>query len=245
MPDPAVPRQSDIVDDEPAASAKLRRSVEANADVDVDRKLNRAARSAQRLADLSDGQRYGETLDLFAEDAERATLQAMNTDIRQGTFEGFELPEVFLAAVESTAKRRAARTNATPREPAEAAQQQGDLIADAFAPRPATPGKAAAIARQASVAWIAAPDVDLDGARATAFADTVDALRAVVSEQRATAAAHARRTKTLLTLTFCAMLTTLAAGIAQTVVLLHASRPATFAFLSDADSTASAARTGR
>jgi hypothetical protein len=170
----------------------------------------------------------------------------MNTYIPEGTFEGIELPEVFLPAVESTAKRRAARANATPREPAEAApQQQGDLIADALAPRPATPGKAAAIALKASVAWIAAPDLDLDGARATAFADTVDALRAVVSEQRATAAAHARRTKTLLTITFCAMLTTLAAGIAQTVVLLHASRPATFAFLSDADATASAARTGR
>ena len=39
------------------------------------------------------------TLDLFAEDAERATLQALNTDIRQATLPGFELPDVFMAAV--------------------------------------------------------------------------------------------------------------------------------------------------
>jgi hypothetical protein len=39
------------------------------------------------------------TLDLFAEDAERATLQALNTDIRQSSLPGFELPEVFMAAV--------------------------------------------------------------------------------------------------------------------------------------------------
>ncbi|WP_060817858.1 hypothetical protein [Caballeronia sordidicola] len=41
------------------------------------------------------------TLDLFAEDAERAMLQALNTDIRQCMLPGFELPEVFMASVEA------------------------------------------------------------------------------------------------------------------------------------------------
>lgn len=65
-------------------------------------------RPAQRLASVqrprSFGVPYGApTLDLFADDAERATLQAMNTDVRQGTLAGFELPEVFMAAVSATA----------------------------------------------------------------------------------------------------------------------------------------------
>lgn len=64
---------------------------------DAEKKLARAARSAR----LTSAVRSDATPDLFAEDIERATFQAMNTDIRQGTLAGFELPEVFMAAVQS------------------------------------------------------------------------------------------------------------------------------------------------
>ncbi|MDR5739005.1 hypothetical protein [Caballeronia sp. LZ016] len=244
MPDPAVPRKPDV----DASSAKARRRAEA--DADAQKKIARAARPAQRLGEPSDAPRYGETLDLFAEDAERATLQAMNTDIRQGTFEGFELPEVFLAAVESSAKRRVARPVAVARE-ADDAPGQGDLIADALTPASSTRSKAA-VTRRASVAWIAASEPagwlspsrlsdEADPFRASAFSHSVDALRTVIDGQRATAAAHARHTKTMLTLTLCAMLTTLAAGIAQTVVLLRAGHEAS-AFPSNTDPHATPAR---
>ncbi|MDR5734919.1 hypothetical protein QCE47_21635 [Caballeronia sp. LZ025] len=228
MPDPAVPRNPDA----DASSAKSRQRAEA--DADAQKKLARAARPAQRAAEPGDGPRYGETLDLFAEDAERATLQALNTDIRQGTFEGFELPEVFLAAVESSARRRAARTDAAPREPADA-PEQGDLIADQLTVPSSTSSKAA-IAQQASVAWIAAPGFRINGevGPTNALAHTV---RAAIDQRSATAAAHARRTRSLLTVTLCTMLTTLAAGIAQTIALLQAGHQATLAFQSDTDPT--------
>jgi len=227
MPDPAVPRNPDA----DASSAKSRQRAEA--DADAQKKLARAARPAQRAAEPGDGPRYGETLDLFAEDAERATLQALNTDIRQGTFEGFELPEVFLAAVESSARRRAARTDAAPREPADT-PEQGDLIADALTIPSSTSSKAAAITSQASVAWIAPPALRINGEvhPASALAHTV---RATIDDQSATTVAHACRTRSMLTVTLCTMLTTLAAGIAQTIALLHAGHQATLAFQSDTD----------
>lgn len=115
MPDSAVPRNPDVSSDDTVPSAKASR--------------RSPARTAQRVAQLREAIRPGETLDLFAEDAERATQQAMNTDIRQGTFEGFELPEVFLAAVESSARRRAARA-AAPTEARAETPMQGDLITD-------------------------------------------------------------------------------------------------------------------
>jgi len=86
------------------------------AESDADAKLARAARSAQRLALLGRAPYGAPTLDLFAEDAERATLQALNTDIRQSSLPGFELPEVFMAAVPgedgSSAAVRALRSGA-------------------------------------------------------------------------------------------------------------------------------------
>jgi hypothetical protein len=81
------------------ASVSARRPAESEADA----KLARAARSAQRLALLSRVPYGAPTLDLFAEDVERATLQVLNTDIRQSTLPGFELPEAFMAAVSATA----------------------------------------------------------------------------------------------------------------------------------------------
>ena len=93
MADSAVTKQSRP---ERAASTKRR---QATVPTETEKKLARAARSAQRLAQLSDVARDDSTLDLFPDDPTRATLEAMNIDIRQGTLHGFELPDVVLAAV--------------------------------------------------------------------------------------------------------------------------------------------------
>ncbi|MFM0648415.1 hypothetical protein PQR14_29175 [Paraburkholderia bryophila] len=79
------------------AASKKRR--QATVSTETENKLARAARSAQRLAQLSDAARDDSTLDLFPDDPTRATLEAMNIDVRQGTLHGFELPDVVLAAV--------------------------------------------------------------------------------------------------------------------------------------------------
>ncbi|TDN62890.1 hypothetical protein B0G77_6483 [Paraburkholderia sp. BL10I2N1] len=71
----------------------------ATVSTETENKLARAARSAQRLAQLSDVARDGSTLDLFPDDPTRATLEAMTIDVRQGTLRGFELPAEVLAAV--------------------------------------------------------------------------------------------------------------------------------------------------
>ncbi|QQC66701.1 hypothetical protein [Paraburkholderia ginsengisoli] len=81
----------------PRVASKKRR--QATVSSDTENKLARAARSAQRLAQLSSASRDDSTLDLFPDDPTRATLEAMNIDIRQGTLHGFELPDVVLAAV--------------------------------------------------------------------------------------------------------------------------------------------------
>jgi hypothetical protein len=77
---------------------------------ETENKLARAARSAQRLAQLSDASRDDSTLDMFPDDPTRATLEAMNIDIRQGTLHGFELPDVVLAAVGATTSLDGAAT---------------------------------------------------------------------------------------------------------------------------------------
>src|SRR5260370_1325175 len=102
MPDSAVNPARQSVDSAVAsrrADAAADRSGRLPAETDAETKLARAARSAQRLALLSRAPYGAPTLDLFAEDAERATLQALNTDIRQSSLPGFELPEVSMAAV--------------------------------------------------------------------------------------------------------------------------------------------------
>ncbi|MDR5761597.1 hypothetical protein [Caballeronia sp. LZ035] len=230
--------------------------------VDTEKKLARAARSAQRLAQPSDDARNGETLDLFAEDAERAHLQALNTDIRQGTFEGFELPEVFLAAVQSSQAapsseaKRALKAHVAPAEPVQGLFQDEAPLSPSGDGDGAEPPKscalAAAVPRAASISCVAldghgaevasppaepsealgevSPEVnagaapELDGARAAAFADTVETLHAVMIEQRMSATAHARRMKAMLSIIVCAMLATVATGIAQTVLLVHMGR---------------------
>ena len=84
----------------PRANSKKRRANTLS--TETENKLARAARSAQRLAQLSDTSRDDGTLDMFPDDPTRATLEAMNIDIRQGTLHGFELPDVVLAAVGAT-----------------------------------------------------------------------------------------------------------------------------------------------
>ena len=79
-----------------AASKKQRQGAVST---ETENKLARAARSAQRLAQLSGAARDDSTLDLFPDDPTRARLEAMNIDIRQGTLHGFELPDVVLQAV--------------------------------------------------------------------------------------------------------------------------------------------------
>jgi hypothetical protein len=245
MSDSVVKRDSATLTDERAPLLKSRaREPAAKSGADAEKKIARAARSAQRLAQLSEVQRIGETLDLFAEDAERAHFQALNTDIRQGTFEGFELPDVFLAAVQSRGEqpvsKRAAQTDPTPAVPVQTSFV--DVLAQ-DEPQPSTmplpssdadddadrsPAELAAtlIARDRGTTTLlrhrrpeAAPDLDL--ARAAAFADTIDALRAVLVEQRAVTTAHGRHMKTMLAFIVCAMLLAVAANIAQATLLLR------------------------
>ncbi|WP_454874456.1 hypothetical protein [Paraburkholderia xenovorans] len=356
------------------AASKKRR--QATVSTETENKLARAARSAQRLAQLSDASRDDATLDLFPDDPTRATLEAMNIDIRQGTLHGFELPDVVLAAVgaidtgdsaslEARAARRAPRTpksdepvpvnaqlsgleiepvaamaamvspvgelalgdtkpatdaNAeekpavsAPLTPAMAAATVARSVtalrqasepgaatgattdtpvastsgvgkapqrfAATFAkaasasasalrgthtaettsavdePAPAesdaapteskpgtetlanssasaqasaesaTPWREARRAEAAAAALRAAPE--LDRARATAFADTVDALYGVIADQRRAATDHSRRMKWMLSIVVGALLVTVAIGITQTVLLMRLTRETT------------------
>jgi hypothetical protein len=68
---------------------------------------------------------------------------------------------------------------------------------------------------------------ELDHARATAFADTVDALYGVIADQRRAADDHTRRMKWMLTIVVCALLMTVAIGIAQTLLLFRLSHQST------------------
>ena len=356
----------------PRAGSKKRRANTVS--TETENKLARAARSAQRLAQLSDASRDDSTLDMFPDDPTRATLEAMNIDIRQGTLHGFELPDVVLAAVgaatslegasstssEARAARRAPRERteaayaAVPLagferiEPTQKVSAPKDLSSDAagaggvvpevvdvadgqaarvgdsqptspavsstlvspsmaaaslvrsvtarrpsgdssFSPTvpatsiatttpspPTTPtstadnSKPAALPSQRIAASFAKPatassetaDVngealdrastgpttgeakplpndaaglttppasapELDRARATAFADTVDALYGVISDQRHAATDHTRRMKWMLSIVVGALLMTVAIGITQTVLLMRLTRETT------------------
>ncbi|EDZ97989.1 conserved hypothetical protein [Burkholderia sp. H160] len=356
-----------------AASKKQRAGAVST---ETENKLARAARSAQRLAQLSGVARDDSTLDLFPDDPTRATLEAMNIDVRQGTLHGFELPDVVLQAVGAfdehapldKAARRAPRAakldapvpvneqlsgfdvepvmavadaraseatngasaDATPNTESNTDDKPTATSREAFAPlssamaaatvarsvtalrqaaeaesaatagagRPpqrfaATFAKAATASRDtASVATSAAIDSsdvsqsadkaatstqpassepatakqddepstatsvatprsasadkptafatslrdarrtdaaaaalrsepELDRARATAFADTVDALYGVIADQRRAATDHSRRMKWMLSIVVGALLVTVAIGIAQTLLLMR------------------------
>lgn len=371
MADSAVSTQS-----RPRRDASTKKRREATVSTETEKKLARAARSAQRLAQLSDVSRDDSTLDLFPDDPTRATLEAMNIDVRQGTLHGFELPDVVLAAVgaldtpsdstsaDAKAARRAPRaaradeparmdlqlsgleiepstvagpdaahplattglndqneTVVSPREaipplsPAmaaatvarsvtalrQAAEREVETVGSAVGNRLEAGGKSsqrsasgrkmgAAVADQADLAegsaasaqgevsasasarnanesaeadrstretpatassadvgsafaapWQeaqraeaaataaavqrAAPE--LDRARATAFADTVDALYGVISDQRRAATDHSRRMKWMLSIVVGALLMTVAIGITQTMLLMRLTRETT------------------
>jgi hypothetical protein len=357
------------------AASKKRR--QATVSTETENKLARAARSAQRLAQLSEASRDDSTLDLFPDDPTRATLEAMNIDIRQGTLHGFELPDVVLAAVgaidagdnvpvDARAARRTPRAaksddqpvpvnallsgleieplvatgsaagdvglgdakaadsaaaaeeksaapardasaplspsmaaatvarsvtalrqtsepgaatdtatvpasgggkapqrfaatfakaasasasqepaavaagvaNTTTSEPASAqsdAATEGskvglDASTNALASAQAnaafaTPWREARRAEAAAAALRAAPE--LDRARATAFADTVDALYGVIADQRRAATDHSRRMKWMLSIVVGALLVTVAIGITQTLLLMRLTRETT------------------
>lgn len=370
------------------AASKKRR--QATVSTETENKLARAARSAQRLAQLSDASRDDSTLDLFPDDPTRATLEAMNIDVRQGTLHGFELPDVVLAAVGAidadgapldakatrrmpragksdelaplngqlsgletdaveaagslvgelafgdgrsaaetpaeekpaasardaaaaltpamaaatvarsvTALRQAAEPGATttdtaaastsggatpPMSPqrfaatfakattasraaagAEAAdaeralpssssssesEPESESGATGVAPKPAAKASGNASASVAGLASghanvaFAAPSFreaqraeaaaaalraapELDRARATAFADTVDALYGVIADQRLAATDHSRRMKWMLSIVVGALLVTVAIGITQTVLLMRLTRETT------------------
>jgi hypothetical protein len=249
---------------------------------DTENKLARAARSAQRLAQLSDAARDGTTLDLFPDDTARAEQQALNIDVRQGTLQGFELPDVVLAAVgapdgvgfapASTAARgaRAAVAKADRHDgqlsidtsldgddavvtepdakPAVETPPHSALLTASSVARsstalrppadepeiPVPPMASAAPAPEIAIAQAAPPQAqppratpELDHARATAFADTVDALYGVIADQRRASSEHSRRMKWLLSIVVCALLATIAIGIAQTLLLSRLARQST------------------
>ncbi|SEJ86795.1 hypothetical protein [Paraburkholderia diazotrophica] len=346
---------------------------------ETENKLARAARSAQRLAQLSDAVRDDSTLDLFPDDTARAEQHAMNIDVRQGTLAGFELPDVVLAAAgaadgggfpagpaeakaglrgtraaSSSSKEQAPADDphagqmlieteaglpesaaaassaveqasnaasaeddmaAQPATSASVAKVTGDtssqtaslatasvmrsvaalrqasatvagsaeqkegakaLASGGAAQRPvAASAKAATVARDVTASdasakpgdgsgaidgnsGIGATDAmgtnatrpatpptrapyvattsrhqapratpELDQARATAFADTVDALYGVIADQRRADSDHSRRMKWLLTIVVCALLMTIAIGIAQTLLLLRLAHQST------------------
>jgi hypothetical protein len=80
-------------------------------------------------------------------------------------------------------------------------------------------------AEATAAALRAAPE--LDRARATAFADTVDALYGVIADQRLAATDHSRRMKWMLSIVVGALLVTVAIGITQTVLLMRLTRETT------------------
>ncbi|WP_309491319.1 hypothetical protein [Trinickia mobilis] len=101
--------------------------------------------------------------------------------------------------------------------------------APASAQQSAAPSHGKAFAREAAPYAPAgsrrAPD--LDWARATAFADTVDALYGVIADQRRAAGDHSRRMKWLLSIVVAALLVTIAIGITQTALLMRLTHEST------------------
>ncbi|WOD17234.1 hypothetical protein [Paraburkholderia kirstenboschensis] len=167
MADSAVSTQS-----RPRRDASTKKRREATVSTETEKKLARAARSAQRLAQLSDVSRDDSTLDLFPDDPTRATLEAMNIDIRQGTLHGFELPDVVLAAVGALD---------TPTD-----SMSADAKAARRAPRAARADEPAGIDAQLSgleiePSTVAAPDA----AHPVSAADRADQNEAVMSAREA------------------------------------------------------------
>lgn len=188
----------------PRAASKKRR--QATVSTETENKLARAARSAQRLAQLSGASRDHSTLDLFPDDPTRATLEAMNIDIRQGTLHGFELPNVVLAAVgaidagdgallDAKAARRAPRV-ARNDEPVPVNAQLSGLEIEPSMPAGLPAGEKAASADAKPAAKVSAdekpaavardPAMPLTSAMAASVARSVTALRQTGEPRAAT-----------------------------------------------------------
>ncbi len=244
-----------------AASTKRRAPAVSTATED---KLARAAKSAQRFAQLSDVRHDDGTADLFPDTTPRVSSQATAIDLRQGTLTGFELPpeviEAVVAAsasvpavdvrevvVDAKATRRAARpVKAEAASAPAAAPVSASASIEAAMPDAPTTSDEAAPTGQTGVQAVPVPPLpakipvfltsaatrerdtpELDHARATAFADTVNALYGVIADQRRTASDHARRTKTLLWIVVGVLSITVAIGVAEAALLMRLSRDAT------------------
>ena len=114
----------------------------------------------------------------------------------------------------SPSLRDAARAAATPHR-GQPQSLAAALIDDDRRTRTSTPSASQAPSREAS---------ELDTARATAYADTIDALYAVIADQRGAAAALSRRVNTVLMIVICVLLVTVAAGVAQSIALARLTR---------------------
>jgi hypothetical protein len=115
-----------------------------------------------------------------------------------------------------------AEADRSTRETAATAPSAGTGAAFAAPWQEARPAEAAAAA---AAVQRAAPE--LDRARATAFADTVDALYGVIADQRRAATDHSRRMKWMLSIVVAALLMTVAIGLTQTMLLMRLTRETT------------------
>jgi hypothetical protein len=113
-----------------------------------------------------------------------------------------------------------ASTSANPRVSAASAAYTRATFTPAAAARESQRAETAAASQHAATP-------ELDRARATAFADTVDAMYSVISDQRQAATDHSRRMKWMLSIVVGALLVTVAIGITQTVLLMRLTRETT------------------
>jgi hypothetical protein len=137
-------------------------------------------------------------------------------------------------SIQTRAASATSAATATPLASAELANARQDTKSSATTPAPASrdshtpfaaPAREARRAEAAAAALQAEPE--LDRARATAFADTVDALYGVITDQRRAATDHSRRMKWMLSIVVGALLVTVAIGITQTLLLMRLTRETT------------------
>jgi hypothetical protein len=231
-----------------AASKKPRTTAVSTATEDQD-KLVRVAQPDQRLAQPSDVPPDDRPSSLIPNDTARAAVAAAGVDLWQGTLTGFELPPVATeereasvpevsvpVGIETEAFPHAPRATkadsawiaAAPPEP----EPEPEPRSDAATPSPDAPSAVASAPAPAAPAHVLLPlapprerdMAELDRARATALAETVDALYGVIADQRRAASDHPRQTKRALSIMGGALVIAVAVGLAQTVLLMHLSR---------------------
>lgn len=177
------------------------------------------------------------TLDLFHDDPNPALTQAPGIDARQSalsTLSAVEPPEAAKAEAEpASASVQDGMADAAAQAPpvAAAAPRRAARAKRVAVPqnRPEGEGEGEAKAVEAAIAPVVASESpgdspapaqpDADRARVMALADTVAALHGVIADQSRATADLSRRMKGMLAGVIGAVLVTVAAGIAQTVVL--------------------------